>query len=423
MLKKLDFLRNAKVRVLVIDDTQKNLEVVGQLLTDNDYNVTVANNGERGIAIARKLVPDIILLDVMMPELNGYEVCKRLKQDSVTESIPVIFLTAKTDQEDLVEGFSAGAVDYITKPFVKDELLARVGTHSELSIKRAQEHMLSNIVDKYVLEIIIDIEGTIKFASAAFLELTGYVEEDLVNKSFKELKHPDSFRSELSDILDSVHNNFIYYKEIKIKAKNDKLCVLKLFVEPVSCISGLITGAQCFMVDVTSKKELEHLSITDKLTDLNNRQKLDEVLNYEINQTTRYGSRFSVILLDIDDFKRVNDTKGHLVGDEVLVQLAKILKLSVRDSDTVGRWGGEEFLVILPKADEDEAAIVAGKLKSSIANEDFKIGEQITASIGVASTSKEMSLISLLGYADKALYKAKRHGKNRVVKATELKGE
>ena len=416
----IDFLRKTKVRVLVIDDTQKNLEVVGQLLTSNDYHVTVANNGERGIAIARKLIPDIILLDIMMPVVNGYEVCKRLKGDELTAGIPVIFLTAKTDHNDLLEGFNAGAVDYVTKPFIKDELLARVGTHAELSIKRQQETMLAGILDKYVLQVIIDMEGVIRFVSAAFLELTGYEEDDLLGKSFEVLKHPDSFRSELSEILESINNNFIYYKEIKVKARNSKLCILKIFVEPLNCINGEVTGAQCFMTDITSKKELEHLSITDKLTNLNNRQKLDEVLHYEINQANRYGSLFAVILLDLDDFKRVNDTKGHLIGDKVLIQLADILRDNVRDSDTVGRWGGEEFLVILPKADENEAAIVAEKLRRTIELHDFAIDTQITASLGVSYASKDASLTTLLSQADKALYKAKKLNKNRVVKISEI---
>jgi len=420
LLKYFDFLSNAKIRVLVIDDTQKNLEVVGQLLSDNNYHVTVANSGERGIAIARKLLPDLILLDIMMPDINGYEVCKRLKSDAITSAIPVVFLTAKTDSDGLIEGFRAGAVDYVTKPFVKDELLARVNTHSELSRKRRQEQMLAGVLDKYVLEIIIDITGVIRYVSGAFMNLTEYEEADILGKSFDILKHPDSFRSELSDILDSIKNNYIYFKEIKIRTKTNKLCILNTFVEPIVSTEGKVTGAQCFMVDVTSRKALEHLSITDKLTDLFNRQKLDEVLHYEYTQSVRYGSRFSIILLDIDDFKNVNDTLGHLVGDKALVKFADILRENIRDSDTVGRWGGEEFLIILPKAQEDEAVLVAEKLRKNIEQTDFEINMKITASIGVSSTAGKETLTNILSQADKALYKAKKLGKNKVLKASDL---
>lgn len=420
MLSDFDFLRKTKVRVLVIDDTQKNLEVVGQLLTENDYAVTAANSGERGIAIARKLLPDVILLDIMMPGIDGYEVCKRLKSDKITEHIPVIFLTAKTEHSDLIKGFEAGAVDYITKPFLKDELLARVGTHAELAGRRRQEQTLVGILDKYVLNLIIDMEGNIRYCSSAFKKLTGYEDEDLRGSSFEMLKHPDSFRSELSEILDSLRNNFIYFKEINIKTKSGKKCIMYIYVEPIACFDGIVTGAQCFMTDITSKKDYEHLSITDKLTDLNNRQKLDEVLNYEYNQSSRYGSVFSVVLLDIDDFKQVNDTLGHLVGDEVLVKLAGIIKMSIRDSDTAGRWGGEEFMLILPKASENDAWVVAEKLRTVIENTDFEVERKVTVSLGVVSTGGETKLTTLLSKADKALYKAKRNGKNKTCKASEL---
>lgn len=420
LLQNLDFLRKAKIRILVIDDTQKNLEIVGQLLSEHDYKVTAANSGERGIAIARKLVPDVILLDVMMPGINGYEVCRRLKADEKTKHIPVIFLTAKTDHDDLMDGFAAGAVDYITKPFVKEELLVRVSTQAELAKKSRQENLLSSLLDKYVLEIIIDLEGTIRYASDAFLTLTGYSSDDLAGSSFENLKHPDTFRSELSDILDSVKKNFVYYKEISIQTKHSKKLTLNLFVEPVVCVEGEVTGAQCFMTDITSRKELERLSITDKLTDLFNRQKLDEVLNYEFNQSVRYGSKFSVILLDLDDFKSVNDTYGHLVGDQVLIKLSEILKRNIRDSDTAGRWGGEEFLVILPKASEEEAVLVAEKLRGSVADYDFSVGHQITTSLGVSSTNGEINLTTVLSLADKALYRAKKSGKNKVTSASEL---
>jgi len=418
LLNDLDFLSDARIRILVIDDTQKNLEIVGQLLSANGYHVTAAGGGERGIAIANKLLPD---LDVMMPDIDGYSVCRKLKGSELTKDIPVIFLTAKTEHEDLMEGFNTGAVDYITKPFVKEELLIRVSTHAELARKRNQQKMLSSLLDKYVLEIIIDMRGNVRHVSRAFLELTEYEEEDILGNSFEMFKHPDSFRSELSEILDSVKNNFIYYKEIKLKRKNGSKCVINVFVEPVTNMDGMATGAQCFMTDVTSRKELEHLSITDKLTDLFNRQKLDEVLNYEFSQSTRYGSHFSVVLLDLDDFKNINDTLGHLVGDEVLIKVAEILKKNVRDTDTAGRWGGEEFLLIIPKASEDEAAHVAEKLRASAEGLDFGIGRKVTVSAGVGSTDGSLSLRSLLSLTDKAMYKAKKEGKNRVALVSELK--
>jgi len=216
-------------------------------------------------------------------------------------------------------------------------------------------------------------------------------------------------------------NKFTYYKEIDLRTKNGESFIVNTFAEPLKTRNGEVKGAQCFMNDVTSKKELERLSITDKLTGLNNRHKLDQVMSYEFSQFQRYGTGFSVILMDMDDFKKVNDTYGHIAGDRVLVKLANILKANVRDSDTCGRWGGEEFLIIVPKANEEEAAHVAEKLRKSIESESFSIEDPVTASVGVAGIETGSNITKLLSNADKALYKAKRSGKNIVVKASELK--
>jgi diguanylate cyclase (GGDEF)-like protein/PAS domain S-box-containing protein len=279
--------------------------------------------------------------------------------------------------------------------------------------------MLAEMLDKYALEIIIDTTGTIKYVSTAFLRLTGYEVEELIDRSFDFLKHPDSFRSMLPDILDSVMNKFTYYKEIDLRTKSGDKFIVNTFAEPLKTQSGEVKGAQCFMSDVTSKKELERLSITDKLTGLNNRLKLDQVLRYELSQFQRYGTSFSVILMDLDDFKKVNDTYGHITGDKVLIKLADILRENVRDSDTCGRWGGEEFLIIVPKANEEEAAHVAEKLRKNIEEEKFSIEKPVTASVGVACIEADSSITKLLSNADKALYKAKKSGKNIVVKASE----
>ncbi|PLX66450.1 MAG: hypothetical protein C0602_12395 [Denitrovibrio sp.] len=420
MLKNLDFLRNTKVRILVIDTSQENSEAVSQLLTDNGFFVKVSTNGENGIASARKLLPDIIIINIEMSDIEGCEVCSRIKDDSKTKDIPVIFITAKTARQDIMNIFEAGAVDYVIEPVVQEELLIKVNRHSQLASAFRKEKQLLDIVDNYVLELIIDIEGDIRQVSSVFLNLTGYEEEEIIGNSFRSLKHPDNFRSELSDMLDSVKNNYAYYKEIIIATKDKQKCFLKMYVDPIKSVDGKVTGAHCFMTDVTSKKELEHLSITDKLTGLNNRQKLDQVLQYEYSQSQRYGSVFSIILLDLDDFKQVNNNHGHLVGDNVLIKLADILRANVRDSDTVGRWGGEEFLVVVTKASEQETKLVAEKLRLEIESENFNISTPVTASMGVCSNNGDTAFNDMLSLADRALYQSKRKGKNRIISASEL---
>jgi diguanylate cyclase (GGDEF)-like protein len=183
--------------------------------------------------------------------------------------------------------------------------------------------------------------------------------------------------------------------------------------------SRIITRLVHFISVVTSEledanKELKRVSCIDKLTQINNRLKLDEVLEHEFSISTRYNTGLSILILDIDHFKEVNDTFGHLVGDLVLTQLAGILKSCVRKSDTVGRWGGEEFLVILPHTRMKDAKKVAEKIRAAVEKTDFQQAGHITCSMGVASFCEGDNSEKLLSRADEALYHAKSGGRNRV---------
>jgi diguanylate cyclase (GGDEF)-like protein len=168
--------------------------------------------------------------------------------------------------------------------------------------------------------------------------------------------------------------------------------------------------------DITHRKKVEELSITDKLTGVHNRLKLDSVLTYELNQSKRYQQELSLIILDVDDFKSVNDNFGHQTGDSVLKEISSLIKSNCRQTDTFGRWGGEEFLIILPKTDMLQAAALAEKLKNIVQKHDFLAVGYQTCSFGVSTLKKKtQSEQKLVEEADKALYEAKRSGKNRVV--------
>jgi diguanylate cyclase (GGDEF)-like protein/PAS domain S-box-containing protein len=413
-------LKTAKPRILVMHDKDGNTGGADIILKEGNYDVTTANSWDRGVAVARKMPPELIILDASVNRAEALDVCRRLKFDEKISGIPVIFISAKTDEDDIREFFEAGAADHVSKPIVKSELIARVKSHAGLRLSDVRHHMLAAALDKYVPELVIDNAGRILYASTAFQNLTAYKESDLLGKNIGFMKHPDLFRSFEDDILDSLKNNYMYYKEISVQSRYGKKVVLNLVLEPVCLPDGEVVGAQCIMTDLTCKKELEHLSITDKLTGLFNRQKLDEVLGYELSQSIRYGSKFSIVILDMDDFKKVNEKLGHLVGDHVLVKLAAILKTCFRDSDTVGRWGGEEFLVVLPKASEEEAVVVAEKIRKLIENGDFDIEGKITASLGTATNRGDITVATMLANADKALYRAKKTGKNKVVSSTGL---
>lgn len=300
-------------KILIVDDHPGNIRIVAAML-QQDYKVLAANNGERAIKIAGDIHPDLILLDVMMPELDGFTVCEILKKDPKTNDIPIIFITAKTEIDDIVKGFSIGGCDYISKPFNPEELFARVNTHIEL--KKSKE-----LLKKYIQEL---------------------------------------------------------------EQKNRKL-------------------------DIMSK--------TDYLTELANRRFMIERLNEEVARTEKTGEKFSMLMCDIDHFKRINDTHGHEIGDLVLKEVTKSIKSMVREYDVVSRWGGEEFLVLLIDTNITLAAEVAEKIRAEIEKSIITINNSIikvTISIGVTEYSNEISISQNINNGDEAMYQSKANGRNRV---------
>lgn len=313
--------------VMIVDDVPKNLQVLGNTLRKENYRISVAQNGRQALDMVEntKLTPDIILLDVMMPEMNGFDVCRELKENSGTRDIPVIFLTAKSDQDDISNGFRLGAVDYVTKPFNSAELLARVRTH--LSLKFTREELLE--------------------------------------------------------------------KNALLEEKNKQL-----------------TAAQ---------KELEVAARTDPLTKLPNRRDILEKIIEEKIRFDRSSKPFTLVLGDIDDFKRINDTYGHDCGDMVLVETARIMRGHLRKQDHAARWGGEEFL-LLPETDAAGGKTITQKIREKIADNTLEYQDQsisVTMTFGVTTITQNCpgNIEECLKKADKLLYQGKQEGKNRVVSA------
>ena len=311
--------------ILIVDDNPANIVVLGKLLEKN-YTIVVANNGKKAIEIARQKPPDMILLDIMMPEMDGFEVCSILKSHPKTAAIPVIFITALSEKEDIIKGFEVGGQDYITKPFNAQELYLRIETHLEIinSHKRLQEYS-----------------------------------EELKEKNV-----------ELSDMM----------------------------------------------------KKLDKLVRLDTLTELANRRCMMERLNEEAARSSRTGKPFAIAIVDIDDFKSVNDNYGHDCGDKVLISFASILKDNVRRADTASRWGGEEFLILFPETNINAAEMACEKIRKKIADTVIDYPEEqiklkVTATFGVSDYRNSSSINEMLIAADKALYQGKTSSKNCVTLA------
>ena len=294
-----------KKKILVVDDASNTLAILENFLIKNNYEVFTAVDGISGFEIARSSLPDLILLDVMMPGEVGYDTCRRIRACKEIADVPVIFITAMNQQHDVIKAFEAGGNDYVVKPFFFQEILHRIRVHMDNKLLREQ---------------------------------------------------------------------------------------------------------------------LYEMSMKDMLTGLWNRRYFIDNAFVEFERSLRYKRNMSFVICDIDDFKLINDSYGHCVGDKVLKKIAGVLLDSVRPSDCVGRWGGEEFVVLLPETDKLIASEVADRVRLALSELCVSCEEgdiRVTLSFGVSDLSNldpnGSALDSIYTIADKCLYAAKKAGKNRVV--------
>jgi diguanylate cyclase (GGDEF)-like protein len=296
--------------ILVVDDTPANLQLLSNVLTERGYKVRMAPSGNLALMNIRTDKPDLILADIKMPGMSGFELCKELKADPDTSDIPVIFISALDQTADKVEAFALGGVDYVTKPFQNEEVLARVATH--LTIHSLRKRLM------------------------------------------------------------------------------------------------------------TANAELQKLATVDPLTSLYNRRQFFDLARSEFTRASRYEHNLSLMLIDLDKFKVINDTFGHSCGDRILRRVATCMKENTREVDIPGRLGGDEFVVLVPESTPSHAQILAERLCQKIPEHLKKaegLDQAVTLSIGIAHYSGETDVIldTLLERADAAMYQAKRAGRNRAI--------
>ncbi|MCU7937996.1 MAG: diguanylate cyclase [gamma proteobacterium symbiont of Bathyaustriella thionipta] len=433
-------------KILIVDDTPANITLLSEILEKKGYQISAARDGEKAIKIADHTQPDLILLDIMMPIMDGFETCQQLKSQTNTKDIPIIFISAKTEMNDLVTAFSVGGVDYINKPFHEDEVNSRIInqlqirnlhqqlTTSELNMRNLltnyqfQSDRLQHIVDHVVDAIIeISISGSIQFANPAVEKLFGYPVEELMTVDFSQLL-AEPFASLYDEffetsLLEGEQGYFSGDKifEITAKRKDGSEFPIDFSFMKIS------TGKEMYLAvihDITVHKDKEEkfrsLSNIDPLTNLANRRHFEEVFAKEWLQSRRDNTQIAFIMIDIDYFKPFNDTYGHQVGDDCLKQVAASLSNNAkRPSDMIARIGGEEFAVLLPDTSQEGAVKIAEQLRTDIQALDIPHSgsnyKAVTISLGVAITDNSdqtHSSAKLYQMADEALYEAKNSGRN-----------
>jgi len=270
------------------------------------------------------------------------------------------------------------------------------------------------IIDKYVLISYSDLKGRITYMSQALYDLNGYTKEELIGKPYSIFRHPDTDKETFRDLWETIQSGKEWRGEIRNLRKDSSCFWVDILISPNFNDEGVIIGYTALRHDITDKKRIEEISVTDQLTKIPNRLFLDRTYDYEVNRSIRYGSRFSAILLDIDNFKNVNDTYGHDIGDKVLIEVAIILKESIRKTDVIGRWGGEEFLIYCHKSSIEQSVGLARKIKKLVEEYDFTTVGRMTCSFGVSEYKSHDKDKEMIKRADIALYRAKTRGKNCV---------
>lgn len=430
--------------LLIVDDNPINLGVVVEYLEDTGYEVLVALDGEEALKRAAYTQPDLILLDVMMPGIDGFETCRRLKADAGTAQIPVIFMTALDDVADKVAAFKAGGVDYVSKPFRPEELLARVRIH--LALRRAQRD-LAQRNEALEVEIaarreaeaalraseqslrrlfetaddgiaLLDPElGTIIDVNVRMLDLVRRSRGEMIGRRFVDMPAFAAVRDWTEPVEDLRRVGLFKAEEWTLKRADGARLVVE--VTATTCEAGGRKLAQWNFRDISNRKEAEerirYLALHDPLTGLANRTKFFDRLQLAIAGARRNGGRLAALAIDLDHFKAVNDTHGHLVGDRVLEAVAARIMTCLRDADTAARVDGDEFVVALSDlAPEEDAEQVATRLLAAI-NQPLPIDGKtlrISASIGISHYPQDASdAPGLVRAADTAMHRAKRGGR------------
>ena len=445
-------------RILIVDDLAPNVHLLEVKLQAEYYDVVTARSGYEAIEIAGKEKLDLILMDAMMPGMNGFEACEKLKQNPETWHIPVIMVTALEETKDRIAGLEAGADDFITKPIDDFNLMARV--RSLLRLKMVTDQLLSHTGhsranSRPLLEKIHRRAGKIllledhqlradKIATPLRKSHKVVVESDpltalklatsgmdliivsLVTENFDGLRICASlrFKEETRDvpilIVGDPEDEARLLRAYDIGI-NDTLMRPIEKQEMHARVNTLLRRK--FYADSLRDNFNENLEmvVSDPLTGLGNRRYFDRAIDPFFETLDSKGDAFSIMVFDIDHFKRVNDILGHDMGDQILKEVAARLVTNMRAIDVVSRYGGEEFMIAMPLTEESEALVAADRIRSLIAGTPIYVDGQalqITTSAGVAQVQKGEQLRDVFKRADDALYKAKQAGRNKVFPAT-----
>ncbi|WP_319422816.1 two-component system response regulator [Pleurocapsa sp. FMAR1] len=460
-------LKQTRAKILIVDDKPENLHLLSEALTKENYEAKGVISGEMALRVANSVIPDLILLDLMMPGLNGYQVCEQLKANSITQDIPIIFLSASNDPVDRVKALCAGGVDFIDKPFQIDEVLLRINNQLKLKFAQQEIQKLNAELEQRIQERTAQLEqanqelkheikereqitqlfqasearlesilnsleevvwsadattSNLLFLNPAARQVYGRSVAELLNNPDLRLEsiHPeDRDRVELSLASSFNPSNDLEYRIIQPNGEVRWVWERSRLIFDKTGKAHRRDGIIC---DITQRKqvesELSYEAKHDSLTKLPNRAAFIERVEEALTQSKRDPNYlFAVLFIDLDRFKIVNDSLGHLVGDELLITVAEILLECSRSQDFVARLGGDEFTILLDQVETIESgSIIAARIQTKL-NYSFCLqGHTVftSASIGIVIGNNQYQDSSeILRDSDLAMYRAKSLGKAR----------
>jgi len=467
--------------ILIIDDNYDSRQILSKILEGEGYNSFLASNEREALNILAKNKIDLILLDLKLGKENGFEVSKKLKHSDSYKNIPIVAISVSQLEEDIVNAINSGAIDFIGKPFNKRVLITRI--RSILSIKEKEEQLIQLIEKtKHQQELLsqeaefskklnqfLDMDAKRNFIRSIFPSFIGarlftiFIIDD-EKRSFKLFvsNHPNLEPNLIVPIekntimYDALHKKKLIFLSHFSKSKYNSSRTSK-YLTDIACSIPLISGDRTIGVLNVNDPEFryleeedfkariirisQHLAVSihntllfEKVKDLSMRDSMTGLYNFrhflnalreEIEKAKKNKESLSCIMIDIDNFKQFNDNYGHQIGDLVLKELARSVYISIRSSDIPARYGGDEFIIILPRTNKELAIKLARRLMEVFNNIDIKIPDtekkiKVTLSMGIASFPEDTTdMNELMKFADIALYKAKNSGKNRIVAYTE----
>ena len=451
-------------RVLVVDDILANVRLLEAKLAAEYFDVVTAMNGVDALEAVQRTKPDIVLLDVMMPGIDGIEVCRRIKSNPQTQHVPVVMVTALDQPEDRVKGLEAGADDFLTKPVNDVSLLCRV--KSLVRLKMLTDELRTRTGSGDAMRAVGTAQQPVETKPGRVLVIDNRAAVAERIRTALNGRHEVTVAMEPNQALEAVSRSEVSFELIIVNLDMEGIDALRIcsqlksmehtrqtpiliIVDPDDhqrLLRALDMGVNDYLIRPIDKQELMarvstqirryryaeqlrtsvrasiEMAVTDALTGLYNRRYLETHLSQLMEHAANRGKPLAILTLDVDYFKAVNDTHGHDAGDRVLQEISGRIRANIRNIDLACRTGGEEFVVVLPGTDIQTAERVGERIRRAVASKTFNAGPDchlsVTASVGIAAlTGFDDRVEDILKRADQALYRAKREGRNRVILA------